>query len=127
MTTPGTQLPATVRPTAPGDYTGHTRISTRTLDTVARIVAGEVFGVPVNRIKVDLRDEFGSLAFTLSLPLPLGRLAHDAAPASKSLWETARDSRAEVRDRFTRITGSQVSRVDVRVTGVLLPERRSGK
>ncbi|GAA4381723.1 hypothetical protein [Paeniglutamicibacter cryotolerans] len=82
--------------------------------------------MPVNRIKVELRDEFGSLAFTLSLPLPMRKLGQGTVPMRASLWETARDSRADVRDRFTSLTGSQVSRVDVRVTGVLLKEGRSG-
>lgn len=126
MTTPGTPLPAPPRLTAPEEYAGHTRIRTQALNTIARVVAAEVFNVPVNRIKVELRDEFGSLAFTLSLPLPMRKLGQGTVPMRASLWETARDSRADVRDRFTSLTGSQVSRVDVRVTGVLLKEGRSG-
>lgn len=125
MTTLGTRLPAPMQPTAPESYAGHTRISTRALNTIAGAVAGEVFDVPANRIRVDLRDEFGSLAFTLSMPLPMDPLGQGIGTERISIWEQARELRSEVRDRFTVLTGSQVSRVDTRVTGLLLRERRS--
>ncbi|MGJ9403327.1 hypothetical protein [Arthrobacter sp. KK5.5] len=108
------------------EYAGHTRISTQALTSTARAVAADVFAVPPAQVRVGLNDEFGSLALGLSLPLPIGRHATGAdRHGAPTVWEKARDSRAAVRDRFVELTGTHVSRVDVRVTGTAArPERR---
>ena len=107
---------------------GHTRISTQALTSSARIIASEVFDVQPGSIKVTLNDEFGALALRLSLPLPIAPLAYDRPEkldASESVMARARDARSTLRDRFVELTGSHVSRVDVRVTGVVLRRRRT--
>lgn len=108
---------------------GHTRVSTQALIGCARAVASEVFSVPAASVRVALNDEYGSLALSLSLPLPLTLRPHAADGAHPdgrpTVWERARDSRAAVRDRFVRLTGASVSRVDVRVTGIAPRPRRS--
>ncbi|MDN5756417.1 MAG: hypothetical protein L0J68_01710 [Micrococcaceae bacterium] len=107
---------------------GHTRISTQALTSSARIIASEVFDVQPGSIRVSLNDEFGALALRLSLPLPIAPLAYDrpaGLDASESVMGRARDARSTVRDRFVELTGSHVSRVDVRVTGVVLRRRRT--
>ncbi|MGO2004812.1 hypothetical protein ACTXOR_00240 [Arthrobacter rhombi] len=107
---------------------GHTRISTQALTSSARIIASEVFDVQPGSIKVSLNDEFGALALRLSLPLPIAPLAYDRPEkpdASESVMARARDARSILRDRFVELTGSHVSRVDVRVTGVVLRRRRT--
>ncbi|SJM62118.1 hypothetical protein FM101_07155 [Arthrobacter rhombi] len=94
----------------------------------ARIIASEVFDVQPGSIKVSLNDEFGALALRLSLPLPIAPLAYDRPEkpdASESVMDRARDARSILRDRFVELTGSHVSRVDVRVTGVVLRRRRT--
>jgi hypothetical protein len=115
--------PAEPRPAGP-HRGGHTRISTQALSSAARAVAADVFSVPPGQVRVGLNDEFGSLALGLSLPLPIGPHGIDAA-GRPTVWERARQARAAIRDRFVELTGTHVSRVDVRVTGILLqPERR---
>ncbi|GAA3709872.1 hypothetical protein GCM10022377_24410 [Zhihengliuella alba] len=100
---------------------GHTRISTQALSGVARAIASDLFAVPPGRINVVLDDDLGRLAIGLNLPLPL----HAPGPQGASVWDRAVLTRDEVRDRFTRLTGSEVSRIDVRVTGLLQPDHRS--
>ena len=104
------------RPAAPR-HAGHTRVSTQALSSIAQGVAGEVLGIPPSAVRVVLNDEFGSLALTLSLPLPVRPLA--APEPLAPVWTRARDARGTVRERFTALTGTHVGRVDVRVTGIL--------
>lgn len=116
--------------TGPGrrPLAGHTRISTQALTSSARLIAAEVFDVQPGSIKVSLNDEFGALALRLNLPLPIVPLAQDrpaGLEASESVMARARDLRSSLRERFVALTGSHVSRVDLRVTGVVLRRRRT--
>lgn len=112
----------------PRALAGHTRVSTQALTSCARIIAAEVFEVQPGEIRVALNDEYGALALGLSLPLPISPL-HYSRPepldAGGSVLARAREARSEVRDRFIALTGSHISRVDVRVTGVVLRRRRA--
>lgn len=111
----------------PRALAGHTRVSTQALTSSARIIAAEVFDVQPGEIRVVMNDEFGALALGLSLPLPIPALLNgrqNTADPDDSVLARARDARSDVRDRFVELTGSHVSRVDVRVTGVVLRRRR---
>lgn len=111
----------------PRTLAGHTRVSTQALSSSARIIAAEVFEVLPGEIRVALNDEYGALALGLSLPMPISPLVYgrtDAVDPRESVLARARDARSDVRDRFIELTGSHISRVDVRVTGVVLRRRR---
>ncbi|WP_309081367.1 hypothetical protein [Zhihengliuella sp.] len=99
---------------------GHTRISTQALSGVAKAIASDLFQVPPGRINVVLDDDLGRLAIGINLPLPL----HAPGAGSGSVWDRAVRTRDEIRAGFTRLTGSEVSRIDVRVTGLVLPGHR---
>jgi len=105
---------------------GHVRVSTRALRSVATRLAAETFAVPARRIGVVLSDEGGDLALRLNLPLPVEPLVSShtdgsPAPPAASVRERALGRRAGLRARFQELTGTALSRVDVRVTGVLDP------
>lgn len=102
---------------------GHTRVSAQALSGTARAVAANVFGVDPRLVRAFLRDDAGYLALTVHLPLPLA--AAVGTPASTVL-DRVRNRRAEIGEQFSDLTGSLVSRVDVRVTGIAHPaaERR---
>jgi len=114
-------------PTTGRALAGHTRVSTQALTSAARIIAAEVFEVLPSEIRVVLNDEYGALALGLNLPLPISPLVHGrqaAVDPDGSVLARARDARTAVRERFVEVTGSHVSRIDVRVTGVVLRRRR---
>jgi len=111
----------------PRTLAGHTRVSTQALTSSARIIAAEVFDVQPSDIRVSLNDEYGALALGLSLPMPISALVYgrtEAVDPRGSVLARARDARSDVRERFITLTGSHISRVDVRVTGVVLRRRR---
>lgn len=107
---------------------GHNRISTQALTSTAKAAAAEFFRVPPAQIRVNWSDDQGMLAMSLALPValpPLNRIAADpdlVSRAGGSVLDRAHAAKPLLRDRVTELTGSLVSRVDVRITGVLLEE-----
>jgi uncharacterized alkaline shock family protein YloU len=107
---------------------GHNRISTQALTSTAKAAAAEFFGVPSSSIRVAWSDDQGMLAMSLSLPVSLpalNRIAADPghiARAGGSVWDRAHAAKPFLKDKVTALTGSLVSRVDIRVTGVQINE-----
>ena len=103
---------------------GHNRVSTQALTSTAQGVAGEVLGVSPTLIRASWRDDQGYLALSLALPIgipSLTRVLQDpqlVAGFGGSIWERVHAAKGEILDRVTRISGSTLSRVDIRVTGI---------
>jgi hypothetical protein len=103
---------------------GHNRVSTQALTSVAKAAAAEFFSVEPSEVRVTWSDDSGLLALALSLPAavpPLSVLIRDPARLERlggSLWDRAVAAKGHVRDRVTSLTGAEVSRVDVRITGI---------
>lgn len=98
---------------------GYTRVSAQALTGTARAVAAGIFGVDPRLVRAFLRDDSGYLALTIHLPLPL-------TDPSATVLDRVRAWRGSIGEQFSALTGSLVSRVDVRVTGIVDPavERR---
>lgn len=111
-------LAPTVR--EPGDppRAGYTRVSAQALTNTARAVAAEAFGVAPRLVRAFLRDDAGYLALSIQVPLPL---ADSLSGSQQTVLELVADRRAKIGARFSMLTGSLVSRVDVRITGVVDP------
>ena len=107
---------------------GHNRISTQALSSTAKAAAAELFDVPSAAIRVTWSDDQGMLALSLSLPVSLPALTRIAADpglvarAGGSIWDRAHAAKPLLKDKVTALTGSLLSRVDIRVTGVQLNE-----
>ncbi|WP_411731920.1 hypothetical protein [Paeniglutamicibacter sp.] len=97
---------------------GYTRVSAQALTGTARAVAAGIFGVDPGLVRAFLRDDSGYLALTIHLPLPLTDLA--GGPEATVL-DRVRAWRGSIGEQFSALTGSLVSRVDVRVTGIVDP------
>ena len=104
-----------------GSVPGHVRVSPRALSSAAAQLAAATFNVPAGRVGVSLQDEAGGLALRLNLPLPVLPLSlvPGPVPAGDSVRDRALNLRAPLRRAFEAATGTSLSRVDVRVTGII--------
>ncbi|MCU1572017.1 MAG: hypothetical protein JWO93_99 [Micrococcaceae bacterium] len=103
---------------------GHNRVSAQALSSVAKAVAAESFHVPPAEVRTSWSDDRGLLVLALSLPAavpPLVDLVRDPAglePVGGSLWDRALAAQENIRQRVTGLTGAEITRVDVRITGI---------
>lgn len=121
-------MTAAAVPAQAGRQLGHNRISTQALTSTAQAAAAEALSVPPASVRVTLSDDAGALAISLATPLGLPRLEQvlqDRSVVARSggdAWHRAHQAKAHVFDRVTELTGSMVSRVDLRITGVRVHE-----
>ncbi|MET0977900.1 MAG: hypothetical protein ABWX63_03700 [Paeniglutamicibacter terrestris] len=98
---------------------GYTRVSAQALTGTARAVAAEIFGVDPVLVRAFLRDDAGYLALTIHTPLPIGETSGEAG---LPVLDRVRAWRGTIGEQFSNLTGSLVSQVDVRVTGIIAPD-----
>jgi len=102
---------------------GHNRISTQALTSVARAAAGDALGVPAHDVRAQWSDDDGLLALSLVMPVAVPNLRTvlrdpgRVAGFGGSIWERAVAAKAEILSRVTELTGAQLSRVDIRISG----------
>ncbi|WP_035770389.1 hypothetical protein [Arthrobacter castelli] len=107
---------------------GHTRVNTQALTSVAKAAASEALQVPAEHVKADWNDDGGLLALSLVLPLgipSLNRIVRDPSLMTRTggpIWDRALLARDLILDRVESLTGSQLSRVDIRITGIRIQE-----
>lgn len=96
---------------------GHISIAPRVLSKVGGAVVAETLAVPRHDVRVDARDEEGSLALSVSTPMTIPALTRDLVVPPGGVLGTIRSLQDTVTHRLLEITGRAVSRVDVTVTG----------
>jgi uncharacterized alkaline shock family protein YloU len=103
---------------------GRTRVTAKALSRVVSAVTAEALDVPAGRVGVELADQRGLLALTVTTPIrvvSLDRVLRERGAVERSGGSIAdRAARAQdtIRERVTALTGSVVGRVTVRVSGV---------
>ncbi|MFD1715727.1 hypothetical protein ACFSBZ_14735 [Amnibacterium flavum] len=103
---------------------GRTRITARALERIGIAVSAEALGVERRGVSVRLDDDGGSLTLLVTAPLRvvgLHRIASDPALVQRTggtLLERAETAKERIRARVGELTGSQVARVALRLTGV---------
>ncbi|MBO1268978.1 hypothetical protein [Arthrobacter cavernae] len=107
---------------------GHNRISTQALTTLAQAAAAEALGVAASDIRADWSDDDGLLALSIVGPISVPSLnevlrdARRVAGFGGSIWDRAVAAKGLVLERVTRLSGSQLSRVDIRISGAHITE-----
>ena len=102
---------------------GHSRISTQALTSVACAAAAEALGVAPQDVRADWTDDGGLLALSLVTPIavpPLTAVLRDPARVAAfggPIWDRAVAAKAQILRRVTELSGAQLSRVDIRVSG----------
>ena len=118
---------ATVTPPAPR---GRTRIVPRALRQIVSMVTAESLGVPSGQVGVELGDDHGMLALTISTAVrvvPLSRITREPAVIARTggtILARSAQSQTEIRRRVAELTGTDVGRVTVRLTGVDVQQER---
>ncbi|MEV4989407.1 hypothetical protein [Pseudarthrobacter sp. LMD1-1-1.1] len=102
---------------------GHNRISTQALTSLAKAAAAQALGVDAQDVRADWTDDDGLLALSLVTPIsipPLQSVVLDAArveTAGGSIWDRTVKAKESILARVSELSGSQLSRVDIRVSG----------
>ena len=125
MTTPA--------PVARGQaLSGHNRISTQALTSLARVAAAQALGVDAQDVRADWTDDDGLLALSLVAPIsipPLHSVVLDPArvqAADGSIWERTVRAKASILATVSQLSGSRLSRVDIRISGARISSARIG-
>ena len=76
-------------------------------------------------LKVDVAEARGGLAVTIRTPLPIPNLEDTAAiAAGPPVLQRVAGIQEQLRDRIGRITGREVTRVNVTITGAVIAEQK---
>jgi hypothetical protein len=107
---------------------GHNRISTQALTSLARAAAAEALGVEASDIRADWADDDGLLALSIVAPISIPALSEVVRDPNRvqgfggSIWDRSVAAQATVLEIVTRLSGSQLSRVDIRISGAQVTE-----
>nr|WP_210768473.1 hypothetical protein [Arthrobacter sp. E3] len=98
------------------------------MTSVAKVAAAEVLSVPSTQVRVSWSDDAGALALSVSSPMGAPSLSEVCrnsdriAQSGGSILNRATAAKASILARVEWLTGSQLSRVDVRISGLLVRE-----
>jgi uncharacterized alkaline shock family protein YloU len=107
---------------------GHNRISTQALTSLARAAAAEALGVDAHDVRADWSDDDGLLALSLVSPIkipPLEAVVRDTARVAAfggSIWERTVTAKAQILATVSTLSGASLSRVDIRISGARISE-----
>ncbi|GAB4098025.1 hypothetical protein GCM10028789_01870 [Sinomonas halotolerans] len=117
-------------PSAPGAsrLAGHNRVGTQALTSLACAAVAAEFGVQPAEVRAEWTDDAGLLALALVAPIAVPPLAsvtgaRDLEPWGGTVWERAAAAKGRVLDSVASLSGAQISRVDVRISGVRVSRR----
>ena len=108
---------------------GHNRISTQALTSLAQAAAAEALGVEAHDVRADWSDDDGLLALFLVSPIRIPPLAsvlrspERVAIFGGSIRDRAIAAKSVILERVMELSGAQLSRVDIRVSGTTVSER----
>jgi hypothetical protein len=109
---------------------GHTRISTQALTSLARVAAARALGVDAQDVRAEWTDDDGLLALSLVAPIsipPLHSVVLDPArvqAAGGSIWDRTVKAKASILATVSQLSGSRLSRVDIRISGARISTAR---
>jgi len=110
---------------APGEgLPGRTVISSRAVGRVVSAVTADALRVTASDVSVDLSDDQSRLAVTARSPIHVSPLGDIGRRSTGTLLERLTKAQESIRERSSTLTGSTIGRVDLRITGVDLVERR---
>ncbi|MFE4833098.1 hypothetical protein ACFRAU_00290 [Arthrobacter sp. NPDC056691] len=116
-------------PARPGrQYSGHNRISTQALTSLAKAAAAEALGIHAHDVRADWSDDDGLLALSLVAPIRIPSLTavlRDPGRVSAlggSIWDRTVHAKTDILTKVTELSGASLSRVDIRISGAHVTE-----
>ena len=110
---------------------GRNRITNKSLKAVVSAVTADTLGVDARRVVVDLSDQKGALAVSVTTSIrvvSLDRVHGEPSVVARSggsIMERTTHAQESIRDRVNYLTGYTIGRVTVRVSGLSIqPEER---
>jgi CO/xanthine dehydrogenase Mo-binding subunit len=109
-------------------FSGHNRISTQALTSLAKAAAAEALGVPAQDVRADWSDDDGLLALSLVAPINIPPLKAVAANPGRvvafggSIWDRTVAAKARILATVTALSGARLSRVDIRISGARISD-----
>ncbi|WP_458780877.1 hypothetical protein [Arthrobacter sp. D3-16] len=110
------------------ELSGHNRISTQALTSLAKAAAAQYLGVDAEDVRADWTDDDGMLALSLVTPIsipPLNAVVLDPSrveAAGGSIWDRTVKAKARILATVTELSGARLSRVDIRISGARISE-----
>lgn len=107
------------------EFSGHNRISAQALTSVAKVAAAEVLAVAPAQVRVGWSDDAGALALSVSSAMgapslnEVRRNPERVAHTGGSILARATAAKSLILAQVEQLTGSRLSRVDVRISGLL--------
>ncbi|WP_370544361.1 hypothetical protein [Frondihabitans sp. VKM Ac-2883] len=103
---------------------GRTKITSRAVRRVVSAVTADALSVSASDVSVELTDDNGSLTVIAKTPIHISHLGVVGRRSNGTLLERLTAAQTTIRNRCLELTGSSVGRVDLRITGVELRERK---
>ena len=119
--------------TAAASGPGRTRITSRALNRVVSQVTSEELGVEPRKVGVELDDDGGALTLTVKAPMhvvSLRKAMDDPGAVTRSggsLMDRAGRAQENIHDRIRSMTGSDISRIFLRLTTADITEEKRVK
>jgi len=109
-------------------YSGHNRISTQALTSLAKAAAAEALGIHAHDVRADWTDDGGLLALSLVAPIRIPSLTAVLRDPGRvqslggSIWERTVQAKTDILTKVTELSGASLSRVDIRISGADVTE-----
>jgi CO/xanthine dehydrogenase Mo-binding subunit len=115
---------------AAGAARGRTRVTSKAITRVATALGAEALGVSTRSVSVRLSDDNGMLAVTLSGPIRVPALndllgvgsastgSAGAVVTGETILERCERAQQHIREVTASLTGAEISRVTVHLTGI---------
>lgn len=109
-------------------YPGRIDVKERAVRKVAEEASARTVGVDRGDISVEVSEYGGGIALRLATPLPIPDLNDPAAVTSAvPVLERVANLQSELQSTLARLIGREVTRINITITGAIVPPRRRVK
>ena len=112
-------------PNAIPAHPGRITVKDRVLIKISEEATATILKVDRGEVKVDVAEARGGMTVTIRTPLPIPNLDDTAAiTAGAPVLERVARIQELLRDRIGQITGHEVTRVNITITGAVIAEQK---